>query len=218
MDTGRSTSSSNQSLSGITIPFEDILQHVKMGQKLVWYMCADIKIDSASYQMNIDDVDYVKFECVLEDREVEAGSINRVYVQIHNRGTKSVERNNPASIRVFYAKTIQQSDHNSVEFPDLPHNFWDEFSNNSFNNVSWNPIGETKQLPSGIKTLTNTEPTIIEWDWNVPSDIDASIGLLVIVESPEDPISEENKKIFDIETLVRSEKHVGIKLKNMVST
>jgi photosystem II stability/assembly factor-like uncharacterized protein len=213
MDTGRSTSSSTQSLSGVTIPFEDPLQHLKLGQKLFWYMCSDIKIDPPFYQMDIDEVDYVKFECRIEDRDIRPGQTNRIYVQVHNRGIKAVEIGKPALIKVLYSNAMQ-GENDTIKFPDLPHDFWEKFPHDSSDTTSWKPIGEAKQLPFGVKTLTNTEPTVIEWDWNVPPNMADMIGLLVIVCSTDDPIPDENKKIFNIEDLVRSEKHVGIKLKN----
>jgi len=57
----------------------------------------------------------------------------------------------------------------------------------------------------------------LEWDWNPSSDISSTIGLLVVIDSPEDPIPEENKKIFNIEQLVMTEKHIGLRKLNVVS-
>jgi hypothetical protein len=71
--------------------------------------------------------------------------------------------------------------------------------------------------------LTNVEPTVLCWEWQ-PKDwegetpLDANgltvgrVGLLVVIDSMEDPIPEENKKIFDIEELVRNEKHIGVRV------
>jgi len=87
----------------------------------------------------------------------------------------------------------------------------------------WKQIGETKFLPETlpdkkIKTLTNVQPTILCWEWDVPksTQIGSQIGLLVVIDSPkQDPIPDQNKKIFDIETLVRYEKHVGIRVQKV---
>jgi hypothetical protein len=40
----------------------------------------------------------------------------------------------------------------------------------------------------------------------------------VVVDSPEDRIPQTNKKIFDIENLVRIEKHIGLKEVHVVNT
>ena len=42
--------------------------------------------------------------------------------------------------------------------------------------------------------------------------IDSQIGLLVVIDSLQDPIPEQNKNIFNVENLVRKEKHIGIRV------
>ena len=91
MDTGRFI----PSLSGtIKSSFEDPLRNIKYCDKdnklkfdddydyLTWWMCADIKVDPPLYQMEKDDVDYVKFEYRLRNKNPKAGQINRIYVQL----------------------------------------------------------------------------------------------------------------------------------------
>jgi hypothetical protein len=102
-------------------------------------------------------------------------------------------------------------------YPSLPQDFWRHLSDNSFDKSNWKPIGETKFLPSPPKTLTNTEPTILGWDWNPGPDVPDAIGILVIIDSPEDPIPETTKNIFNIETLVTTEKRVGLRKLNVVN-
>src|SRR5262249_41351525 len=53
-------------------------------------------------------------------------------------------------------------------------------------------------------------PTIFEWDWNPPLSAAQHSCLLVICDSPTDPIPAANK-VFQISTLVVSERHVGLK-------
>ena len=183
-------------------------------------MCADVKIDSPrgmppSYQMKMEDVDYVKFENELFNRDLYKAHVNYVYTQIHNRGIREVSREKPAIIKLLYANALVDPDGN-IKFPDLPKDFWDVFPNNSFETTDWKPIGETKELPCDIKTLTHTEPTILAWDWNTPPDIGDSLGLLVIVDCRDDPIPESSKKITNIEELVRNEKRIGLRLVNVI--
>jgi hypothetical protein len=192
--------------------FADPLQNenggVKLNDILTWDMCPDIKIDSASedlgfYQLDTpDDVDYVKFENRLQHRNPKRGDVCNIYVQIHNRGIKP--RAEGVTIRLFYANMS-----NDGEYPKLPKDFWTSFSPND--KSGWKPILSAISLPQGQKTLTNTEPTIVTWQWYVPPEIGNKAGILVIVDSAEDPISEDNKKITKIEELVRKDRHIGLK-------
>jgi hypothetical protein len=201
MDTGRLTP------SPLNIPaaFDDPFQHVSIGDALSWSMCADIKVDALegfppSYQMNIEDVDYIAFESRLYHRNPKRGRINRVYVQVHNRGIKSADN---VTVKILYADI-------SAGYPNLPTDFWTAFPGNSADTSKWKPIGEAKVLPSPPKTLTNTEPTILAWEWTTPPSVADHLGLMVILDSPADPIPGANK-IFNVAELVRNEKHVGLK-------
>ena len=177
-------------------------------------MCPDIKIDSPRkdlgfYQFDaIDIVDYVKFESRLEHRNPKRGDICNVYVQIHDRGIKSMVEN--VIIKLFYASMSKDG-----KYPQLPADFWTSFSVTP--ESGWKPILPNRSLPEGQKTLTNTEPTILVWQWHVPNDIvSKQIGILVVVESPEDPIPPNNKKVFDVQELVTNDRHVGLRTVNIV--
>jgi hypothetical protein len=220
MDTGRISSSSSSNITAafenpFPIPFkENQLFNTKLGDHLSWDMCADIKIDPPFYEFkNPDEVDYIKFETKLLHHDPQRGRINHIYVQTHNRGIKAAgmpPTNYKVAIKLLYADA-------SNGYPNLPRDFWTGFLDNSFDKSDWKPIGETKFLPSLPKTLTNTEPTILEWNWNPGSDVPDTVGILLIIDSQEDPISEANKNIFDIERLVTTEKHIGLKKLNIVN-
>jgi hypothetical protein len=208
MDTGYFQDSSD-----ITAAFSDPLQGedggIKLNDKLTWDMCPDIKIDSPNkvlgfYQFDdIDNVDYVKFESRLQNRNPRRGDICNVYVQVHNRGIRLLVES--VSIRLFYAYKSADK-----KYPSLPDNFW--ISNSPSSTDSWKQIIPTRNLPEGKKTLTNTEPTVLAWQWYVPDEISANeFGILVIVESPEDPIPQGSKEIFNVEKLVRTDRHVGLR-------
>jgi photosystem II stability/assembly factor-like uncharacterized protein len=231
MDTGRFVPSSSGSEKS---PFEDRLRNITYNDKanlkfegfdyLFWWMCADIKVDTPFYQIRIDEVDYVKFEYRIKSRNLKAGCTNRIYVQVHNRGIKDA---GVVMIKLFYAKVLN-NDSNDISrsktpnLPDLPENFWSEFKNDSADLGLWKQIGKTKFLPESlpdnkVKTLTNVEPTILCWEWEIPNyksyPIGSQIGLLVVIDSPEeDPISEQNKEILNVENIVRNEKHIGLSL------
>jgi hypothetical protein len=181
-------------------------------------MCADIKVDPPFYQMDIDEVDYVKFENRLRHRDIERGHLNRIYLQVHNRGIKpaGLPPADKVTIKLLYANILNSPSERPEppRFPALAPDFWTSFySDGSYSSSTWKQIGESKKLPLGPKTLTHTEPTIVSWEWNTPADIADHIGLLLVIDSPEDAIPEGNK-IFsnNIESLVRTEKHIGIRL------
>ncbi len=202
MDTGRFTPSP----TSVTAAFDNPFQGISVNQELNSFMCADIKIDSPdssySYQMDIESVDYTKFEYKLHNRNVRRGKLNRVYVQIHNRGIRDVSK---ATVKLLYCN-------NENGWPKLPDDFWIQFPNNSKDMMHWKPIGGIQVLPAPPKTLTHTEPTILSWEWNVPLDISDIIGLLVVIESSDDPIPPETKKILTIEEIVPKEKRIGLRL------
>ena len=247
MDTGRFIPSSGTEIP----PFEDRLRNIAVDidtatgrgnlkfdkdefdkgyEHLHWWMCADIKVDTPYYQIDVEDVDYVKFEYRIKNKNLKEGCKNRIYVQIHNRGIKDADS---VSIKLLYAKDVmEERDVKSEAFgpylPDLPKNFWIDFYNNTADLGLWTQIGQIINLPDGPKTLTNVEPTILCWEWDLP--IDASypninninnnepalninkIGLLVVIDSFEDPIPKENKQLFNIQKLVKNEKRIGLRV------
>jgi hypothetical protein len=173
--------------------------------------------------MNIDEVDYVKFEYRLRHRNVQRGHLNRVYVQIHNRGIKpaGVPPADKVTVKLLYSNILNSPTEplEPPRFPALLSDFWTSFySDGSYSSATWQQIGEPKKLPWGLKTLTHTEPTILTWEWDTPADIADHVGLLVVIDSSEDAIPETNKVFSDnIESLVRNEKHIGVKLVDVVN-
>ena len=194
MDTGRATPSP----SGIAAAFEDPLQHVALGSPLYYWMCADIKVDALegtvpAYQMPVAAVDYVAYEAALQHRNAQRGRVNRVYVQVHNRG---IQPGAGVKVRLYFADA-------SAGLPPLPPNFWTAFPPSA---GGWTAILPDKTISS----LSNTIPTVLEWDWNTPATAADHSCLLVVVDSPADPIPAVNK-IFNADLLVPLEKRVGLK-------
>jgi hypothetical protein len=204
--------------TNVRAAFSDPLQNedggIRINDVLTWDMCPDIKIDSPSqdlgfYQFDaIDAVDYVKFESRLQHRNPKRGDICNVYVQIHNRGIGSIVNN--ASIKLFYASMSKQG-----KYPQLPADFWTSYSITP--ESEWKAILPNRNLPVGQKTLTNIEPTVLVWQWHIQDDIiSKQLGILVIVESPEDPVLLNSKKVFDVQELVINDRHVGLRTINIV--
>lgn len=202
MDSGRISPSPN-----LRAAFADPLQHVALGDLLTWWMCADIKVDAIegsppAYQMNVADVDYAAFESKLEHRNPQRGQVNRVYVQVHNRGIAVASS---VVVKLLFADA-------SAGLPPLPADFWTAFPGNSTDTTNWKPIGTAKILPS----VSPTEPVIVEWDWATPTTAADHSCALVIADCAANPIPAANK-VFDIGTLVSREKRVGLKNLHVVN-
>jgi hypothetical protein len=195
MDTGR-FSPSPQS---IPLAFEDELRGLALGDNIVTEMCPDIKIDVPPYQMNVSDVDYLAFGSILKDKTPGVMGVPRVCVQVHNRGTQP---GNNVTVKIFW--TILNA---GLIPPYLPADFWTAFPNDSIDTSHWLPIGS----PKTITYLSNTEPTVLEWDWLAGWSTQVRICILVVVDFSQDPIPSSNK-IFDVDNLALLEKHVSYKI------
>lgn len=200
MDSGRTSPSP----SGVAAAFEDPLQYVTLGAPQYWWTCADIKVDALegvvpAYQMPVAAVDYVAFESQLQHRNAQRGRVNRVYVQVHNRGIQAAAN---VTVKVYFADA-------SAGLPPLPSDFWTAFPPSG---SAWTAIGPAQT----IALLSNTIPAILEWDWSTPISAADHTCLLVVVDSPADPIPAANN-VFDVGVLVPREKHAGLKNLHIVS-
>jgi hypothetical protein len=196
MDTGRG----GPTPSSVKAAFEDPTRGVTLGATLNPRMCADIKVDalegpSPAYQMNVAEVDYAAFEARLYHRNPRRGQVNRVYVQINNRGIKPASQ---VSVKLLYAKSAES-------LPALPADFWSAFPNDSAHTSVWKPIGAAKLVP----TVSHLEPLILSWDWSTPEDAPERSCLLVVVDCAADPIPPGNR-IRNVQKLSREDKRVGL--------
>ncbi|HEV2803562.1 MAG TPA: hypothetical protein VGW57_01400 [Chthoniobacterales bacterium] len=190
--------------SPVVAAFDDPLQYVALGDQLWWWQCADIKVDALegagpAYQFPVAAVDYLVFDNSLQHRNAQRGNLNRVYVQVHNRGFAAGAS---VTVRLYFADA-------SAGLPPLPANFW---SGASLSGPNWFSIGPAKIIPS----LSPVEPTILEWDWATPATAAAHTCLLVVMDSPADPIPAANKSL-NVGVLVPNEKRVGLKNLSIVN-
>jgi hypothetical protein len=200
MHTGRSTAP-----SGIASVIEDQLHHIALNDPVYWWQCADAKIDAMegsplAYQMPVADVDFVTYEATLSHRDPQRGRTNRVYVQVHNRGIQPAN----VTVKILFADA-------TAFLPDLPMDFWTAFPGNSANTTVWTPIGtaQTLSVKPGL-------PTVFEWDWVPPMSAAEHSCLLVVCDSPSDPIPAASK-VFSIGALVPLERRVGLKNLHVVN-
>jgi photosystem II stability/assembly factor-like uncharacterized protein len=207
MSTGRVLPTPEPVLAG----FEDPLQYVNLGDPLYHWMCADIKVDALegsppAFQMPIASVDYLKYETKLQHRNAQRGNVNRAYVKVNNRGFA------PGSnvvVKLLWADA-------SAGLPALPPDFWAAFPNNSANTTVWHPLLKGAATFQTITVLSPTEPAILEWDFPLPTTAATHTCLLAVMDCAGDPIPAGNK-IFNVDSLVRNEKRVGLKNLHVVN-
>jgi hypothetical protein len=65
--------------------------------------------------------------------------------------------------------------------------------------------------PQTLASLDPLRPALLQWDWTPPPTADAHSCMLVVMDSPSDPIPAATQQVFDIAQLVTSEKRVGLK-------
>jgi photosystem II stability/assembly factor-like uncharacterized protein len=186
---------------GVVAAFADPRHYVALGDPLYHWMCADIKVDALegtppSYQGPVALQDYVAYETKLQHRNAQRGKVNRVYVQVHNRGFAPAAN---VTVKLLYAPA-------AAGLPPLPPDFWTAFPNNAASASAWVPIGTAKTIPS----LSPTAPAILEWDWTTPATAPDHSCLLVVMDCPADPIP-AGSKVFDVDGLVTQEKRAGLK-------
>ncbi|HEY7475736.1 MAG TPA: hypothetical protein VH679_12035 [Vicinamibacterales bacterium] len=186
---------------GVPAAFVDPLQYVGLGDPLYHWMCCDIKVDALegsppAYQAPVSGVDYVTFEASLQHRNAQRGNVNRVYVQVHNRGFAAAAN---VTVKLLYAPA-------AAGLPALPPDFWTAFPNDAAAASLWQPVGTAKTIAS----LSPTAPAILEWDWTTPVSAPQHSCLLAIIDGASDPIP-AGSKVFDVDVLVANEKRAGLK-------
>ena len=197
MDTGRAPSG-----APATAAWEDATRHITLNTPCFWWECADIKTDAPpSWQLGPTEVNYLNFETKLVHEDPEKGNQNRVYVQVHNRGPLAATN---VTVKAMTAPA-------SAGLPDLPADFWATWPN-SAGDANWTPVGS----PQVIASLDPLRPEVLEWTWTPPVAADAHTCMLVVIDSPDDPIPAASK-VFDIAQLVTTEKHVGLKNLHLVN-
>jgi hypothetical protein len=144
----------------------------------------------------VSEVDYVAFEAKLQHRSPQRGRVNRVYVQLVNRGFQAAANVN---VKLLWTDA-------GAGLPDQPQDFWMTFPGNSANAAQWQPIGSAQTIAS----LKPRIPKILEWDFTPPTSAGEHACLLVVVDSASDPVPPGNK-VFDIRTLAATDKRIGLK-------
>jgi hypothetical protein len=198
MDTGRPPTN-----APVPAAWDDPTRYVLLNDTCWWWHCADIKTDAPpTWQLSPSEANYLNFETKLVHESPEKGNQNRVYVQVHNRGPLPASN---VTVKIMTAGA-------SGGLPPLPADFWGTWPN-SAGDANWTPIG----APQTIATLPALRPEVLQWDWTPPASADTHSCMLVVIDSPSDPIPASTKSVFDIAELVTSEKRCGLKNLHLVN-
>jgi photosystem II stability/assembly factor-like uncharacterized protein len=187
----------------------DIANPFQPGSQIFWWQSPDIKIDAPPFRFpTLDALDFASFS---DDRSMIDGSVEfaqglmneraprgqtvRVYVYVHNRGTRPATN---VIVKVFFVNA-------GVNWPDLPADFWNGFPNNSIPaNSPWQPVAAHRTMPM-------VEPgrgRIVGFTWPVPAPIGNAISLLAIVTADNDSIATTERSI---PTLLRSSRYCALR-------
>jgi hypothetical protein len=157
---------------------------------------ADIKVDAPPFDVVDSLLDGVEFDNPAQPSPIEtiAGithnnpirtQVNRVYVQVHNRGWKKADQ---VTVKLLWADA-------GAGLPALPADFWTNYPGDGFTQTYWNPIGTTV-----ITDLLPWTPQVLEFDWVPPSTVSTHACLLAMVDSPQDPLTPQTELNVDVLT------------------
>lgn len=113
------------------------------------------------------------------------GQPNRVYVQVHNRGSRKADS---VTVKLLYADA-------GAGLPALPGDFWAAFPGDGFDQTHWKPIGTTT-----LTDLVTETPRVLHWDWVPPSTTSDHVCLLAMIDSPQDPLLPQTELNVDVLT------------------
>lgn len=167
---------------------------VAVGMQVYWYESIDIKVDSPAYSVIDEIVDGVEFTEDIVSNAPLKGMVNRIFVRINNRGPFDTTN---VTVKLLWA------DATGGVYPDLPADFWTSYPDDSADTTQWVPIGsfQTQAI------LEAAQPRVLRWDWQAPEVLPAEIAFLVVISSPDDPITTTQTVIAD---LVPNEKRTAL--------
>ncbi|MFN7920350.1 MAG: hypothetical protein U0Q16_09650 [Bryobacteraceae bacterium] len=194
MDTGR------PAVSPVAAGWADPRQPVNLNDPLFWWHSADIKVDApvgGAFQLPVAAVDYLAFETKLAHRNPMRGALNRVYVQVHNRG---IARAANVTVKVLFADA-------SPGLSDLPADFFTAFPADAATGA-WKAVAAAKTI-----SVAPTRPEVVEFDWTLPAAAAQHASLLAVVQSADDPVAQS----FEIATLVPGNRQVALRSVHLVA-
>ncbi|MEM7132650.1 MAG: hypothetical protein AAF702_40485 [Chloroflexota bacterium] len=185
-----------------------IINPIQPGNMIDHHQSIDIKVDSPPLRPAdalIDGVEFddpvhpytgfgVKIEEIdgIQHNQPYRGQGNRVYVQVHNRGWNQA---NSVTVMLLYADLREG-------LPPLPDDFWSAFPEGTFDTTHWQVIGTET-----VSNLLPATPHVVGWDWVLPGTVSDGVCLLVLLDSPQDPLLPQSE--VDVDQLTRVNKRVA---------
>ncbi len=168
------------------------------GKTVYWWQSVDIKVDAPLFYAQDALFDGVEFDRDLTHDNPHRGTVNRVYVQIHNRGAFPAHN---VKIKLLAADA-------AAGLPALPTDFWTRFPDDPTIASGWTVIHSATGTYHLVPTLEPCTPEVLRWDWTVPVSQATHSCLLAIMTCDEDPIATTT---LPVGALVPSEKRVTLK-------
>lgn len=168
-----------------TVTFEPVRGYIPH------WATTDIKVDAPPYQTA--PTSSQQFDAMM-DENPRQGSVSRVYVRVRNRGPKTAES---VRIKAYWTE-------GRTSLPPLPADFWT--SETLGDTTAWSSLGtrEVTNLVHSGATVAGTAfdlAQIVAFDWDVPTDEESSVNkpycIFAVIDSPQDPVSEESKASLD---------------------
>ena len=189
----------------------DLPNPIQPGNVVDHHQSIDIKIDAPPLRPADEIVDGVEFDDPehpytgfgvkieeipgVQHNQPFRGQVNRVYAQIHNRGWNQAS---DVTVKLLYADI-------GDGLAPLPTDFWSNFTDDTFDQTDWTLVGTQR-----VNNLLPATPYVVGWDWEVPVTASDLGCLLVLIDSPEDPLHPETT--LDADKLTKSNKRVAQRL------
>jgi photosystem II stability/assembly factor-like uncharacterized protein len=179
------------------------------GTNLFGWQSPDIKSDASPFHVPaLDELDFavysddrskvdngIEFAAGLLDERPVRGQTVRVYVQVHNRGSKPARN---VAVRVY---TVP----GALTWPDLPAGFWTNFPNNTLPATSpWQPVDAARVIPE----VPTGRSVVVGFNWPVPLTAGTSAALLAVVSADNDSVAETELVVAN---LVRNSRYCALR-------
>jgi photosystem II stability/assembly factor-like uncharacterized protein len=168
------------------------------GRTVYWWQSVDIKVDAFPLYTPDALFDGVEFDRDLTHDDPVRGAVNRVYVQIHNRGAFTGHN---VKVKLLYADA-------TAGLPALPSDFWTQFPGDPTAASAWTVIHPASGTYHLVPTLEPHTPVMLRWDWTVPVSQATHSCLLAVMTCDEDPITATT---LIVDNLVPNEKRAALK-------
>jgi hypothetical protein len=137
----------------------------------------DIRVDNAPFQFFEQVVDGVEFDEELRPKDLAAGELNTIYVQVHTAGWADAAG---VDVHLFFAEVPPASPLPAAPGPNLQADFWTTFRVQPLSppGAPWARVARAAPV-----TVRPFDPVVVRFDWFVPKELGGRVlGLLAICE------------------------------------